>query len=79
MNSGDIFKVQEGFFTTGNIIIITFLSLLILLIGNYSFLYYYVYIIDYFYFYNKDLLANSVKHIKHHKSKMEKKFGVRNM
>ena len=37
MNSGDIFKEQEGFFTTGNIIIITFLSLLILLICNHSF------------------------------------------
>ncbi len=38
MDSGDAFKEQEGFFTTGNIIIITFLSLLILLICNYSFL-----------------------------------------
>ena len=30
-------KQDEGFFTTGNIIIITFLTLLILLIGNYIF------------------------------------------
>ena len=35
MESNEAFKVEEGFFTTGNIIIITFLSLLILLIGNY--------------------------------------------
>ena len=38
MSSEDAFKEQEGFFTTGNIIIITFLSLLILLICNYLFL-----------------------------------------
>ena len=38
MDSNEAFKEEEGFFTTGNIIIITFLSLLILLIGNYLFL-----------------------------------------
>ena len=34
----DSFKQDEGFFTTGNIIIITFLSLLVLLIGNYHYI-----------------------------------------
>ena len=39
MESNESFKgEEEGFFTTGNIIIITFLSLLILLICNYLFL-----------------------------------------
>ena len=38
MESHEAFKEEEGFFTTGHIIIITFLSLLILLICNYLFL-----------------------------------------
>ena len=38
MESNEAFKEDEGFFTTGNIIIITFLSLLIILICNYLFL-----------------------------------------